>query len=157
MTQKITPAWEFVPDAVMGGLSRGHISKEVVNGAAATRLTGEVSLENNGGFLQMAFDFAAGGGAFDASAWTGIKIDVCGNGQSYDLRLRTTDLEKPWQSFRSEFTAPNEWTALQFAFADLDPHRTDAHFNPKALRRLGIVAVGRAFAVDVAVRNVEFY
>jgi hypothetical protein len=157
MTQKITPAWEFVPDAVMGGLSRGHISKEVVHGIAATRLTGEVSLENNGGFVQMAFDFAAGGGAFDASAWTGIKIDVCGNGQSYDLRLRTTDLEKPWQSFRSEFTAPREWTTLRFAFADLDPHRTDAHFNPKALRRLGIVAVGREFAVDVAVRNVEFY
>ena len=157
MTQQITPGWEFVPDAVMGGLSRGQISQEPVKGAPATRLTGEVSLENNGGFLQMAFDFAAGGGAFDASAWTGIKIDVCGNGERYDLRLRTTDLEKPWQSFRSAFTAPAEWTTLEFAFADLEAHRTDADFDPKALRRSGIVAVGRAFKVDVAVRDLWSY
>jgi hypothetical protein len=156
MTQKIEPNWEYVPDGVMGGVSRGQISKETVLGHQATRLTGEVSLDNNGGFLQMAFDFAPGGGQIDASAWSGIEMAVCGNAENYDLRLRTTDLGKPWQSYRSVFTAPQAWTTLRFAFDALELYRTDAPFDPTALRRLGLVAVGREFTVDIAVRDVRF-
>jgi hypothetical protein len=157
MTQDIEPKWEYVPDGVMGGVSRGQISKEAVLGHQATRLTGEVSLDNNGGFLQMAFDFAPGGGPVDASGWSGIEMDVCGNAESYDFRLRTTDLSKPWQSYRAAFTAPQAWTSLRFAFDTLERHRTDAPFDPKAVRRLGLVAVGRVFTVDIAVRNVRFF
>lgn len=155
MTRQIDPRWEYVPDAVMGGVSQGHISKEQVLGHQATRLTGEVSLDNNGGFLQMAFDFAPDGKAFDAGTWSGIEMAVCGNGESYDLRLRTTDLGKPWQSYRSVFTAPRKWTVLQFPFDALEPYRTDVPFDPAALRRLGLVAVGRVFSVDIAVRDLR--
>ena len=157
MTQAIDPEWEFVTDGVMGGESQGQMTKEQVRGHAATRLTGRVSLENNGGFLQMAFDFNAGGGPVDASAWSGIELILCGNGETYDLRLRTTDLDRPWQSFRSDFTAPAQWTTLRLPFAALTAHRTDAQFDACALRRLGLVAVGRAFAVDLAVREVAFF
>lgn len=157
MTQAIDPKWEYVADAVMGGVSQGQLTRETVQGHAATRLTGDVSLDNNGGFLQMAFDFSDGGGPVDASAWSGIELTLCGNAQTYDLRLRTTDLDKPWQSFRIPFTAPAQWTTMRFVFADLEAHRTDAPFDPHALRRLGLVAVGRAFAVDLAVRDVAFF
>jgi hypothetical protein len=147
---ELDPNWEFVADTIMGGVSRGQVAPTQVAGRAAMRLTGEVSTDNGGGFIQMAFDFAQ-----DASDHTGIALDVCGNGQRYDLRLRTTRLIRAWQSFRCDFTAPAAWTTITVPFAMLVAHRTEAVFDPSELRRVGVVAVGREFAVDVAVSGVR--
>jgi hypothetical protein len=149
--------WELVTDRVMGGMSNGGLSREVVAGREAARLTGQVSLENNGGFVQMAFDLHATGAAFDASGWTGIALDLCGNGEVYDLRLRTDQLQRPWQSFRTEFEATTAWNTWYFAFSDMKPHRTDIAFDPAHLRRIGVLAIGRRFAADVAVSRVQLY
>ncbi|MGD7552053.1 CIA30 family protein, partial [Ralstonia pseudosolanacearum] len=44
--------WDLVSDRVMGGVSRGVMIREVVRDRPALRMQGEVSLENNGGFIQ---------------------------------------------------------------------------------------------------------
>lgn len=153
---QINADWEYVADTVMGGVSRGQAGPAVVRGRAATRLTGEVSLDNNGGFVQMAFDLA-GGDVFDASGFAGIEMDVCGNGEEYDLRLRTDALPRPWQSFRASFTAPVEWASVRVPFAQVVPHKTDAAFDAARLRRIGVLAIGREFHADIAVAAVRFY
>ncbi|PUB14129.1 CIA30 family protein [Yoonia sediminilitoris] len=153
----LVPEWEYVADSVMGGVSQGELTSGRVQGRTATRLHGQVSLENNGGFLQMAFDLRPDGGAVDVSAWSGIEMDVFGNDETYDLRLRTTQLARPWQSFRATFEAPNVWTALRVPFATFKPHRIDADFDPTGLRRMGVLAVGRIFTADVAVAGVRLY
>ncbi|MEM9796312.1 MAG: CIA30 family protein [Pseudomonadota bacterium] len=153
----LAPDWEYVADTVMGGVSRGRLTQETIAGRPAARLTGAVSLENDGGFVQMAFDLSADGGPIDASSWHGIDMDVFGNGETYELRLRTTRLTRPWQSFRAPFVAPAEWTTIRVPFATLDAHRTEADFDPAELRRIGIVAIGREFAADVAVSDIRFY
>ncbi|WP_299732522.1 CIA30 family protein [uncultured Tateyamaria sp.] len=152
----LAPNWEYVADTVMGGVSQGSAVQAVIAGRTATHLTGAVSLDNNGGFVQIAFDLADGG-KFDASAYTGIAFDVFGNEQTYDLRVRTDALTRPWQSFRAEFKAPAAWTTVRVPFADLIPHRTEATFEPERLRRIGILAVGREMRVDLAVASVSFY
>lgn len=152
----LTPDWEFVADAVMGGVSRGQASPASVDGRDARRLTGQVSLDNNGGFIQMAFDLSDAG-AFDASDWTGVEIELRGNAETYELRLRTDQLTHPWQSFRTAFEAPPEWTTLRFPFAALEAHRTSARFDPTRLRRLGLLAIGREFEADLAVSAVRLY
>ncbi len=151
-TMDLSPRWEFVADTVMGGVSRGALISDTVDGRKAARLTGTVSLDNNGGFLQMAFDVQA-----DMSSWTGIEIDVRGNGEAYDLRVRTDQLTRPWQSFRATFVAARTWTPVRVPFADLVPHRTDAAFNPERVRRIGILAIGRVFDADIAVSGVRLY
>lgn len=153
----LSPGWEYVADTVMGGVSRGQIEPAVIEGRDAMRLTGTVSLDNDGGFIQMAFDLAEGGGPVDASPWDGVEIDLRGNTERYDLRLRTDQLTRPWQSFRAEFTATPEWTTLRVPFDALEPHRTDAAFDPMRLRRIGILAIGRKFDADVAVASVRLY
>ena len=153
----LAPDWEFVADTVMGGVSTGRVEQVEVAGRSATRLTGDVSLENNGGFVQMAFDLMPDGGAMDASDFTGLEIEVFGNGEVYDLRLRTTALTRPWQSFRTDFTAPPVWTTRHIPFADIVPNKTDAAFDAADLRRIGILGYGRAFAADVAVSAIRFY
>ncbi|APE42803.1 NADH:ubiquinone oxidoreductase complex i intermediate-associated protein 30 [Sulfitobacter alexandrii] len=152
---ELTPDWEFVADTVMGGVSTGEARREVVAGRNAMRLTGDVSLENDGGFVQMAFDLQPGGGPIDASAWTGVALDVRGNGEAYDLRLRTSDLSRPWQSFRCDFIAGPDWQTLTFPFSEFEPHRTEATFDPARLRRIGVLGIGRVFHADVAVAAVR--
>ncbi|MEJ6397397.1 CIA30 family protein [Yoonia sp. 208BN28-4] len=144
--------WEFVADTVMGGVSSGQITQEQVAGRAATRLTGDVSLDNNGGFIQMAADLRD-----DVSAWTGIAIDVIGNEEDYDVRLRTDQLSRPWQSFRTGFQAPAQWTTIRFPFATFESNNTEARFDPAQLRRIGILAVGEVMEADIAVAQVALY
>ena len=55
-TQDDGADWTMVSDRVMGGVSEGRLTYETVEGRPALRLTGDVRLENNGGFLQMARD-----------------------------------------------------------------------------------------------------
>lgn len=153
----LSPKWEFVADTVMGGVSVGRLETVKIEGRAATRLTGDVSLENNGGFVQMAFDLDAGTDVFDASDWSGIRMTVFGNDEPYDLRLRTDQLTRPWQSFRVAFQAPQRWTEIAIPFAAFGAHRTEAEFDPSRLRRIGILAIGRAFQADIAVSEIGFY
>ena len=114
------PDWEYVADGVMGGVSRGQAGQAQVADRAAMHLTGTVSTDNGGGFIQMAFDLAE-----DAGGWTGLELDVYGNDERYDLRLRTTRLTRAWQSFRTEFVATAAWTTIKVPFDTLEAYRTD--------------------------------
>ncbi len=149
--------WELIADRVMGGVSSGEMAREHVAGRPALRMCGDVLLENNGGFLQIALDLAPDGGVVDARQWTGIEIDTFGNGERYNLHLRTVDVVRPWQSYRAEFLATPEWQTIRLPFAMFEPHRIDAPLDLARLRRLGIVAIGRAFTADVAIGKLQFY
>jgi hypothetical protein len=149
--------WALIADRVMGGVSAGSMARETVEGRPALRMVGAVSLENDGGFIQIALDLAPQGGVIDASHWTGIALDVFGNDERYNLHLRTADVVRPWQSYRAEFPAPPVWRTVRLPFAGFKPHRLDEALDLTRLRRLGIVAIGRAFTADVAIGGLRFY
>ncbi|MQX35711.1 CIA30 family protein [Roseospira navarrensis] len=148
--------WGLVSDQVMGGVSDGRMTRETVAGRTALRMTGRVSLENNGGFLQLALDLGDAGAPVDARRWTGIRLDVVGTGETYNLHLRTSDLQRPWQSYRQSFRAPSTWTTVRLPFEGFTPHRTDAPLDLSRLRRIGIVAIGQAFQADIALADIRF-
>jgi hypothetical protein len=154
---ELNPAWEYVADDVMGGVSNGSLHQETHLGREATVLRGDVSLDNNGGFVQIAFDLRPDGTGFDASDWTGLELDVSGNGEPYDIRLRTDQLTRPWQSFRTDFTTQLDWETLRIPFNAFVSHKTDAVFDPAQLRRIGILAIGREFQANIAVASVRLY
>jgi hypothetical protein len=147
----LNPDWQFVADTVMGGVSTGEVERGPVDGRAAARLRGEVSTDRGGGFVQMAFDT----GPLDATGFAAIAFEARGNGAEYELRVRTDDLARPWQSFRAAFTAPPRWTTVRIALDRLEAHRTEAAFDPAAIRRIGILAVGREMRADVAVAGLR--
>lgn len=148
--------WQLVSDRVMGGISSGTMVREMVVGRPAIHMRGDVSLENNGGFVQIALDLALGGDAVDASGWRGLEFDVFGNGEEYGVHLRTTDLSRPWQSYRQSFPAEPRWQTIRLVFQDFVPHRTDIPFSVHRLRRIGLVAIGRAFSADLAVGGLRY-
>ena len=149
--------WQFVTDSVMGGVSNGSMIRETVSGRPALRMKGAVSLENNGGFIQVALDLSPDGSAINASAYTGIEIDVLGNGEAYSLHLRTDDLNRPWQSYRQSFEAKREWNTIRLPFSDFKAYRTSAILDLTKLRRIGVVAIGRVFKADLAIGSVRLY
>jgi len=151
-----TRRWQLITDGVMGGVSRGHVAAETVAGRGATRMRGRVSTENNGGFIQIAIDLAAGE-PFDASRFAGITLDVLGNGEHYGVHLRTTDVTRPQQSWRQEFLAGPDWQTVALPFAQFAPHRIDLPLAPSRLRRIGLVAIGRAFDADLSVARLALY
>ena len=149
--------WALISDRVMGGVSDGAMSREVVAGREAIRMTGGVRLENQGGFLQVALDLGDAGGEVDARHWTGIRLEVFGNDQVYNLHLRTSDIRRPWESYRQSFRASPSWTTVHLPFDGFTPHRTERVLNLARLRRIGIVAIGRAFVADIAIADIRFY
>jgi adhesin HecA-like repeat protein len=143
--------WRGFSDRVMGGVSRENVVPDEIDGRRCLRLTGAVRLDNDGGFIQMALDLAADGATFDASAYRGLSLDIHGNGERYGLHLRTGDCVRPWQSYRASFVAEPRWCEIRLPFHEFLPHRLIAPLDIRYLRRLGLVAIGRAFEADLAV------
>ncbi len=46
---------------------------------------------------------------------------------------------------------------MQVPFAGFTPHRTHLPLRPSRLRRIGLIAIGRALEVDVALIDLRFY
>jgi hypothetical protein len=149
--------WRLVTDAVMGGVSRGTLQAAEIADRPAVRMRGAVSTENNGGFIQIALDLAPDGGAFDASGFAGLGVEVSGNGEGYGAHLRTTDMIRPQQSYRQSFVATPQWTSLYLPFAEFHPHRIETALDITRLRRIGLVAIGREFDADLSVARLWLY
>ncbi len=150
-------AWRGFSDRVMGGVSRETVSREVIDSEPCVRLTGDVRLDNNGGFIQMAMDLAPESGTLDASRFQGVELRVRGNGETYGAHLRTTDAVRPWESYRASFVASPRWGDVRIPFADFQPHRLSIPLDVTVLRRLGVVAIGRAFRADLCVAEAALY
>ena len=149
-------SWRMFTDGVMGGVSSGTLTLASIDNRDCLRLQGDVRLENNGGFVQAALDIEKTAAA-DASAFTGIVIDVYGNDEAYNLHLRTDDLWLPWQSYRATFQAPPGWQTLQLPFAEFSPYKTRSALDVTELERIGVVAIGRAFTADLCIGRLAFY
>jgi hypothetical protein len=149
-------AWRLVSDRVMGGVSSGRLVPDRLDGRPCLHLAGEVSMDNDGGFLQASLDLAESG-YLDASAYAGIAVDVLGNGEAYNLHLRSADTTLVWQSYRASFPTGPAWQTVRLPFADFRPYRVNHPLDLARLRRLGIVAIGRPMQADVCIARLALY
>ncbi|MCG6967188.1 MAG: CIA30 family protein [Chromatiaceae bacterium] len=149
-------AGRLVTDAVMGGVSFGEVRREHRAGRDCVCLSGDVRTDNDGGFIQLAVDLDEGL-ARAAGDFDGVRLEVLGNGQIYNVHLRTRDLWLPWQSYRAPFTAAPGWRTVELAFGQFEPYRTTTPLRVDRLKRVGIVAIGRDFAADVCVAGLSLY
>ena len=157
LVSQVGTRWSGVSDQVMGGISQVVLTKCTAQDEPCLRLTGDVRIENNGGFIQAALDLTEDGRTFDASSYKGIRLVVQGNGEEYGLHLRTSDIMRPWQSYRAQFRAGSDWEVIELSFSDFVSHMIDVPLNTQKLRRLGLIAIGRQFHADLSVKRLEFY
>ncbi|HAK97410.1 MAG TPA: hypothetical protein DCM87_21090 [Planctomycetes bacterium] len=102
-------AWTPLNDGVMGGLSRSNAR---ITGATTLAFTGEVSLENNGGFASIQSRVQA----IDLRETSGLAARVRGDGKTYWMTLRTNvPIPAGWYQARIE-TAAGKWIEVRLPF-----------------------------------------
>jgi len=149
--------WDFFTDGVMGGRSKGAVTRMSWGGRECIRLRGEVSLENNGGFIQTRLPLAGRLRSFDAQGYRGVRFMARGNGERYAIHLRTSHTILPWQYYEAGFTAGGKWTRVEIPFADFKPDALRRALDPSKLKTIGLVAIKKKIRADVAISDLEFY
>lgn len=173
--------WEGITDRNMGGTSNGSLSREEdVGGRTANVLRGTVKpvLASNpsrgqqeaygGGFIQiatlLALDQSVDKGFVDASEFDGVELEVYCEGEqeeeSYNMHLRTPACERKYSSYRAAFAIPTgKWETVRLPWDAFEGHGSGPDATPfvPSLRRLGVVSIGEAKDVVLAVGKVGFY
>lgn len=152
----IGTSWQGFTDRVMGGVSDMRAGYVVEDGSRALRMVGGVSLENNGGFVQVRLPLRTRG-TFDASAYSGIAVEVKSTPGSYYVHLRTRGTLLPWQYYAAEIEPRTEWTRLEIPFDTFVPQSTRLSLNTGQLASIAVVGGNAEFEADISVRRIEFY
>ena len=131
--------WRITDDRVMGGRSQGKFE---ITKQDTMRFSGNLSLENNGGFSSV----RSGGVSFDLSDSEGLALRVKGDGRKYQVRLGTEARYRSWDvSFSAGFqTKKDTWVNVQIPFSEFKAgfrgrSLDQVSFDPSKIRRLGIL------------------
>jgi hypothetical protein len=149
--------WRMFTDRVMGGISTGEWDYDTIDGRRCVHLRGDVSLENQGGFVQVALPLTKEGQPFDASSYKGVRLWARGNGEAYHIHLRSSDSRRPWQYYGAKFVADGSWQMFDLPFSDFELENLRAELRSDKLVRIAIVAIKKEFKADIAVARLEFY
>ena len=148
--------WCFVTDKVMGGISKGSLDFKKENEIYFYRMTGELSLENNGGFIQ--FRTKVENHPREKN-YKGVRLRVRGNNNEYAIHIRTKYLLLPWQYYESTFQAMDEWSTIELPFSSFGKSNfyQPSSVSSQDIKTIGIVAIGREFEAQIDLASIELY
>jgi hypothetical protein len=141
-------AWRLLTDRVMGGVSSGTASFERILTRRSLRMRGTVSLENNGGFVQIAKPL--GNGMLDARAYAALELTVCAKPGTYFVHLRTPECVAPWQYYSASLPVTPTWNDVTIPWASFSGVALQSPLDVSRLMRIGVVAAQTAFTADLA-------
>jgi monofunctional biosynthetic peptidoglycan transglycosylase len=118
----VVRTFRVINDGIMGGLSRSILDPA----SGCLSFTGEVSLENNGGFASF-----RGPVRFPADA-KALLLTVRGDGRRYKLTIKLDD-DAGTAQYQAAFVASQEWKTLRFLPADFQ-----ASFRGRAVAALPV-------------------
>ena len=148
--------WYFVTDGVMGGVSEGSAKLDTIEKTKCHRMTGNVSTENNGGFIQIRTSIIPN---ININQFNGIYIKIYGNNKKYNLFIRTGLTLAPWQYYSFSFFSPDRWIEVKAPF---DEFTKSNFYQPKKLlnqkiKSIGLVAAFNDFKSDICLSEIGFY
>lgn len=147
--------WRFISDAVMGGVSTGELEFHHEDGDTYARMTGNVSTENNGGFIQFRMRLSSS----LPKEVKGLRLLVRGNRQQYFVHLRTSGTFLPWQYYQAGFDVSEDWSEVLLPFDVFEASGTFLRRTPRpeSLKSVGVVAFGREHAAQIDVSEVSYF
>jgi len=152
-TQEQLQQWRVINDGVMGGVSRSTFTKADPAGAV---FSGEVSLENYGGFCSLGTRQPV---PLDASAYNGIAVRCKGDGKNYKLTLKN---DQSFGGFSYQFrfaVSSDDWMVVKAPFSEFrasfrGQQVPDAPpFNPGVIQSIGFLIADKqagAFKLEIA-------
>ena len=147
--------WKFITDQVMGGVSTGNLEFRNEANKKFARMTGMVSLENKGGFIQFRRKVI---GQFDKNL-SGLLVSLRGDGEVYYIHLRTSGTFLPWQYYQASFKSEKKWKTVKIPFSEFRKSGwiLSDNINPKNINSIGIVAFGKKQFVNIDVKKISLY
>jgi hypothetical protein len=155
-TSSLGTRWQAFTDEVMGGRSTMTASITDTEHGAAIRLTGQVRLENNGGFIQARLPLAQQG-RLDASDWQGLRVLARGAPGRYALHLRTRHTWRPWQYYSAALPLTDTWQWYEVSFGAFTGESIRRDLDLSQLSSLALVASGEAFEAEIEVAQIEWF
>ncbi|WP_170844587.1 CIA30 family protein [Aliiruegeria lutimaris] len=158
MTRNLQPAadlsWTYVADNVMGGVSEGQSGVGEDSGQSFVRLSGDVSTQNRGGFIQVRTMIDP----VEADA-QGLVLKVRGNGERYFIHLRTRSTLLPWQYYQAGFETGSDWREVKLPWSAFEPsgQLLPGRVTPETIKSVGLVAFGRDHSADVSLAEIGLY
>ena len=140
--------WAFFTDGVMGGLSEGKAIISNLGGIDCYHMTGNVTTENNGGFIQIRNQLKPT-----------ISTKVYGNDEDYSIHLRTALTMAPWQYYKFSFKANSRWSEIKAPFNEFKKSNAYQPTNliGQKIKAIGLVAGFKDFTADICLSEIGFY
>ena len=149
--------WKFISDNVMGGLSTGSIAYEMKEGQSIAYLSGDVTTENNGGFIQLRSTLSFMSLNNLEKILSGVRIKTKGNGETYHIFIRTSKTRSYRDFYYATFIANEDWETVDLPFINFKHRFSDSALDGNDIQTFGIVAHGRDFYSDVPISEIIFY
>ena len=149
--------WTFITDRVMGGVSTGKMEFMEHESRSCLHMTGEVSLKNRGGFIQVRRNLNPKSRPFDASAFDGIYLRVKGNNEPYAVHLRTGDTKLAWQYYEAQFHTDGTWREIKIPLQQFKPVSIKKPLNRKYIKTIAVAATKKEFKADIYIDEIGFY
>lgn len=107
-------SWQVEDDGVMGGRSKGAFA---INDDGHGVFSGDVSLENNGGFSSIQYFFPER----DIRGYTTASIRLKGDGRNYRFLVEATEGARHYYVY--EFATSGDWQTVDIPLRDMFPER----------------------------------
>ncbi len=151
--------WQGFTDRVMGGRSDIEARLLREEDTFFLRMQGKVSLENNGGFIQVRLMLGEGRGRFDAAGYNGVRIKYRTTAEgSYYLHMRTGQNRFPWAHFAAPLPNSPEWGEARIPWSAFEGQLTPLN-TPRLdkLSSIAVVAAKEEFSARIDVREISLY
>ncbi len=147
--------WEFISDQVMGGVSLGRFEILKEKNINFLRMTGKVSLENNGGFIQVRKKVYQ---SIEDNI-KGIKLISRGNQSDYFIHIRTKFTILPWQYYQLKFKVSNQWETNILNINEFirSGSLLPKVIKPRNIKSIALVAFGREHDVELDIAEIILF
>ncbi len=157
---RLGSAWEGFTDRVMGGQSDMKVGIESEGGIPHLAMSGQVSLKNNGGFIQARLLLQPDGKAvFDARGYTGIRLLARVSSEGYYVFLRTSRNLFPWSFYMAPLPVTEDWQEVLVPFTRFTKGDFGAFFDLdlSQLASVAVLAYKRELSARIELREIGFY
>jgi len=125
--------WYILDDVVMGGRSNGSFK---INEDGHGMFFGTVSLENNGGFSSVRYQFKTKA----VGDYTKIKLRIKGDGKTYQFRVKVNSRDDA--SYVHEFETTKDWMVVEIPFSELYPNFRGRQLNQPNFEGIHLSEIG---------------
>ncbi|SDS04140.1 Complex I intermediate-associated protein 30 (CIA30) [Formosa sp. Hel1_31_208] len=144
--------WRIVDDVVMGGRSNGSFE---INEDGHGKFSGYVSLENNGGFSSLRYNFETK----QATEFSKFVLYIKGDGKSYQFRVKQSS--RDYVSYIYEFDTTADWMTVEIPFKDMYPgfrgrRLRQANFQGDVMEEIGfLIGNKKAQSFELLIDKIE--